>query len=97
LPDGRRVSLPDKAFGADERVIERVGTGKVGRDLAQEQPIKLNTLRRHLIQNFFCKLKQCRALATRYDKTARNFLVAIHLAAAIIRPQLRTGLNCLQY
>jgi transposase len=25
-----------------------------------------------------------RAIATRYDKTARNFLAAIHLAAAII-------------
>ena len=37
---------------------------------------------RHLIENFYCKLKQCRAIATRYDKTARNFLAAIHLAAA---------------
>ena len=32
---------------------------------------------RHLIVNFFCKLKQFRAIATRYDKTARNFLAAI--------------------
>jgi transposase len=32
---------------------------------------------RHLIENFFCKLKQFRAIATRYDKTARNFLAAI--------------------
>jgi Transposase DDE domain len=39
---------------------------------------------RHLIENFFCKLKQYRAIATRYDKTARNFLAAIHLAATII-------------
>jgi transposase len=39
---------------------------------------------RHLIENFFCKLKQYRAIATRYDKTARNFLAAIHLAAAVI-------------
>jgi transposase len=39
---------------------------------------------RHLIENFFCKLKQFRAIATRYDKTARNFLAAIHLAAASI-------------
>jgi len=36
---------------------------------------------RHLMENFFCKLKQYRAIATRYD---RNFLAAIHLAAAII-------------
>jgi transposase len=39
---------------------------------------------RHLIENFFCKLKQFRAIATRYDKTARNFLAAIHLASATI-------------
>jgi transposase len=34
---------------------------------------------RHLIENFFAKLKQFRAIATRYDKTARNFLAAVHL------------------
>ena len=39
---------------------------------------------RHLIENFFAKLKQYRAIATRYDKTARNFLGAIHLAAAVV-------------
>ena len=39
---------------------------------------------RHLIENFFAKLKQFRAIATRYDKTARNFFAAIHLAAAAI-------------
>ena len=38
---------------------------------------------RHLIENFFCQLKRYRAIATRYDKTARNFLAAIHLTAAI--------------
>jgi transposase len=39
---------------------------------------------RHLIENFFAKLKQFRGIATRYDKTARNFLAAIHLAAACV-------------
>ena len=39
---------------------------------------------RHLIENFFCKLKQYRAIATRYDKTARNFLAAIYLASTVI-------------
>jgi transposase len=38
---------------------------------------------RHLIENFFARLKQYRAIATRYDKTASNFLSAIELAAAI--------------
>jgi len=39
---------------------------------------------RHLIENFFAKLKQYRAIATRYDKTARNFLGGVHVAAAMI-------------
>jgi transposase len=39
---------------------------------------------RHLIENFFARLKQCRAIATRYDKRAVTFLAAIHLAAAVI-------------
>ncbi|HEY0206640.1 MAG TPA: transposase, partial [Acetobacteraceae bacterium] len=39
---------------------------------------------RHLIETFFAKLKQLRAIATRYDKTARNFLGAIHLTATDI-------------
>ena len=39
---------------------------------------------RHLIENFFAKLKQFRAIATRYDKTARNFLAAVYLAASAI-------------
>jgi predicted nuclease with RNAse H fold len=39
---------------------------------------------RHLIANFFYKLKQYRGIATRYDKTARNFLGAIYLAAFVI-------------
>jgi transposase len=39
---------------------------------------------RHLIENCVAKLKQFRALATRYDKTARCFLAGIHLAATLI-------------
>ena len=38
---------------------------------------------RHLIETFFAKLKQFRAIATRYDETSRNFLAAIQFAAAI--------------
>jgi hypothetical protein len=34
--------------------------------------------------NFFARLKQFRAIATRYDKTARNFLAAIYLAASVV-------------
>ena len=36
------------------------------------------------IERMFCRLKDCRRLATRYDKLADNFLGKIHLAAAIM-------------
>ena len=39
---------------------------------------------RNLIERFFNKIKQFRRVATRYDKTARNFLGAIHLAASMV-------------
>ncbi len=39
---------------------------------------------RHLIENFFAKLKQYRAIATRYDQRAVNFLATIYLAASVI-------------
>ena len=39
---------------------------------------------RHLVENAFAKLKEFRAIATRYDKTDVSFAAGIHLAAAII-------------
>jgi len=39
---------------------------------------------RNLVERFFNKLKHFRAIATRYDKLARNFLAGIHLASAFI-------------
>jgi transposase len=36
---------------------------------------------RNLVERFFNKLKHFRRIATRYDKTARNFLAATLLAA----------------
>ncbi len=39
---------------------------------------------RHLIENTFAKLKEFRAVATRYDKTDTSYAATIHLAAAII-------------
>ena len=36
---------------------------------------------RNLIERFFCKLKQFRRVATRFDKLARNFLAAVLLAS----------------
>ena len=39
---------------------------------------------RNLIERFFNQLKQFRAIATRYDKLARNFLAGVQLAAVTI-------------
>jgi len=39
---------------------------------------------RNLIERFFSKLKHFRAIATRYDKLARNFLAGVHLASIAI-------------
>ena len=85
------VLLADKAFDADERLIEPLlAAGKTvvippRSTRKNPRPFDKEMYKaRHLIENFYCRLKQFRAIATRYDKTARNFLAAIHLAAAII-------------
>ena len=39
---------------------------------------------RHLIENFFGKLKEFKRIAMRADKTDQSFASMIHLAAAVI-------------
>ena len=39
---------------------------------------------RHLIENFFSKIKEYRKIATRYDKLADVFLSFVYFAAALI-------------
>src|SRR5271157_1222009 len=39
---------------------------------------------RHLVENFFCKLKEFRRIATRYDKTDCSFTSMIYLASSMI-------------
>jgi hypothetical protein len=82
------ASLADKAFVADERVIEPLlARGKsVVMPPRSHRKIHLHFdndayKARHLIENFFCKLKQYRHRHP-LDKTARNFFAAINLAAA---------------
>ncbi len=80
--------LADKGYDADERMLmplEKAGKTAVilpkANRKVQRQYDKELYKARHLIENFFEKLKQFRAIATRYDKTARNFLAAIYLVA----------------
>lgn len=83
--------LADKAYDADERVLDLLQkAGKTAiippqrhRKEPRAYDKELYTAR-HLIENFFCKLKQYRALATRYDKTACTFLAAVYLASAVV-------------
>ena len=92
MPDlAAGILIADKAFDADERVIEplaQAGTMAVIPPKANRKnprPYDRDLYKaRHLIENFFAKLKQYRAIATRYDKRAVNFLAAIHLASAVI-------------
>jgi len=92
LPDMKADTLiADKAFDADERVLDPLAAAgkaavippKANRRVARDYDRDLYKAR-HLIENFFARLKQFRAIATRYDKTDRNFLGAIHLVAAAI-------------
>ena len=39
---------------------------------------------RHRIENAFCRLKDFRRIATRYDRLPRNFLASVCLVAAIV-------------
>jgi len=39
---------------------------------------------RNLVERFWAKLKQYRRVATRYEKTARNFLAMVHVASIMI-------------
>ena len=83
--------IADKAYDANDRVIhplEHAGiqvvipprtSRKTGRDYDRDL-----YKARHLIENFFCKLKHFRGIATRYDKLSRNFLAALQFVAILI-------------
>lgn len=83
--------IADKGYDANERVVDRIKaaglTVVIPPKSTATQPRHTDWhlyKSRHLIENFFCRLKQYRAIATRYDKHAKIFLGAIHLAATIV-------------
>lgn len=83
--------LADKAYDAKARVIkilEQAGIKIVIPPKSNRKEKRYFDKElykdRHLIENFFAKLKQYRAIATRYDKRASTFLGAIHLASSVI-------------
>jgi transposase len=75
-------SLPDsKGLG---RTFRRNESGK-----AQSALVPICIAPGNLIERFFNKIKQCRRVATRYDKLAANYLAFVKLAS--IRIWLRAG------
>jgi transposase len=86
---GPEALIADKAYDADP-----LRDTLAQREIAAVIPPKANRktppcdfvlyCEPNLIERFFNKLKYFRAIATRYDKLARNFLAGVHLAAAII-------------
>ena len=85
------AALADKAYDADDRVRRKLAESNCDAVIPSKRN-RLNPVEydkelyksRHLIENFFAKIKQYRGIATRYDKTSQNFLGAIYLAASII-------------
>jgi len=81
--------LADKAYDADsfrkwlkDRRIKAV----IPSTAAQRTPYPIDReayRRRTLIERLFCKLKNWRRIATRYDRHAQNYLSGLALAAII--------------
>ena len=82
--------LGDKAYdsAALRQWLEDRGTKAVIPNKSnRKQPFsfsKKSYRKRHRIENAFCRLKDFRRIATRYDRLARNFLASICLVAAVV-------------
>ena len=82
--------IADKAFDSDSIVSDlndrgaKVVISQHPRRI-QRRPFDAEMYKwRHLIENFFCKLKEFKRIAMRADKTDDSFSAMIHLAAAVI-------------
>ena len=82
--------IGDKAYDADtlidtlnRREITPVIPPKANRSTPRDCDFAIYC-ERNLVERFFNKLKYFRAIATRYDKLARNFLAGVQLASTII-------------
>jgi len=82
--------LGDKAYDSAElrEWLEDRGTKAViPNKRNRKQPFRFNKKaykERRRIENAFCRLKDFRRIATRYDRLARNFLASICLVAALV-------------
>jgi transposase len=82
--------LADKAFDANwiiETLNERGAKVVISQRPQRKAPLDIDLEMykwRHLIENFFCKLKEFKRIAMRADKTDQSFAAMIYLAAAVI-------------
>ena len=87
---GAKAVVADKGYDADALVqsIEHAGAEAVIPPRSNRRcPRAFDTRRylaRHLIENLFARLKQCRRLATRYDKLAAHFAAFVTLASICV-------------
>ena len=84
------VVIADKGYDSDKVVeaIEAKGAEAVIPSLknrAEQRDYDRDRYKdRNLAERFWLKAKQYRWVATRYEKTARNFLAFIHMASIMI-------------
>jgi transposase len=82
--------LGDKAYDSAELrewLEDRGTTAVIPNKCNRKQPFRFSKKsykERRRIENAFCRLKDFRRIATRYDRLARNFLASICLVAAIV-------------
>ncbi len=82
--------LADKAFDANwiiETLNKRGAKVVISQRPQRKVPLDIDLEMykwRHLIENFFCKLKEFKRIAMRADKTDQSFEAMIYLAAAVI-------------
>ena len=85
-----RLLIADKAFDSNDiiaNLTERGAKIVISQHPRRATPLQIDTEMykwRHLIENFFCKLKEFKRIAMRADKTDQSFQAMIHLVAAII-------------
>ena len=79
------ILLADRAYDSDERrhTLSKRGAWANIKPLSKTKPAFSAYLYRYrnLVERFFNKLKHFRAVATRYNKRADNFLASIQLAS----------------
>lgn len=82
--------IADKAFDSNAIIAELDARGAkavIAQHSRRAIPLVIDAEMykwRHLIENFFCKLKEFKRIAMRADKTDGSFAAMIHLAASII-------------